>query len=420
MVNITSSNFLMGKTPEQQARKAALVKPNPVTPASLKGTMTQPTASAPAPVPPVVPQPTQPAAPIPQPGFGGAPQGSQTGFYDAVSKFVNKSNENQDLVNQKNIMLKSLFDSTPLTPDEMAKLPASVQMDIQHGNEDLLKLNISLINDQLAGRVNNTLNSVKYLLQGYEADQQSATEKRKEAISFVQNAINESGSKAFAGLTPEGRRQLEQSAGLAPGYLDSIPKTLNERSFEHDQYIDGLKNDPNGIVDPFGNIYLEEKDIKAIDASSEGKKLKALGELKRSAKIYKDLVDTHGVELRGTNKSLMESAYADLKVKWKEAANLGALTGPDLELIVDAVKPATGGRGIVAKLSGGIGGIKGSLDQLLTYTDTEATVARDLISSKDPKYGQSSYLKELYTPFEELEEVAPVGSSYQDYLNAIK
>ena len=79
--------------------------------------------------------------------------------------------------------------------------------------------------------------------------------------------------------------------------------------------------------------------------------MKALGELKRSAEWYEDLLDEHGYEFRGSGKALLDNAYADLQVKWKEAANLGALTGPDLQLIIDSVKPATGWGGLVQKIT---------------------------------------------------------------------
>lgn len=356
------------------------VQPSPQGGGSLQGTMTTPQVS------------TQPQ---------GLPTTGNAAFYNALSQFMTKANANNELVEQKNVMLKHLFDSGGISPEEKSKLPASVQMDLEKGNDDLIKLNVELINEKLSGRVNQTLNSVQYLLKGYQEDQRLAEERRQQSQAQIQNAITQFGSRAFSNLSPEGKRQLEQAAGLGTGYLDKIPKTISERNLELDAYKASL--DGSDSVDPFGNVYLPEKDIKAIDSSAEGKKLKALGELKRSTKTYQDLVNQHGVEIYGANRSALESAYADLKVKWKEAANLGALTGPDLELIVDAVKPATGIGGIKAKLVGGLGGIKKSLDQLLTTTDTEADVAKDLIASKKSSYGNSSYLQELYSPFKDVE-----------------
>lgn len=83
---------------------------------------------------------------------------------------------------------------------------------------------------------------------------------------------------------------------------------------------------------------------EAFTKSDAGKFIDAASNLQSSLKSYHDLIEQYGsFQKFGTGKQLIDSAYADLKVKWKEAANLGALTGPDLGLIEDAIpEPKSG------------------------------------------------------------------------------
>ena len=83
---------------------------------------------------------------------------------------------------------------------------------------------------------------------------------------------------------------------------------------------------------------------EAFTKSDAGKFIDAASSLQSSLKSYHDLIEEYGsFQKFGAGKQLIDSAYADLKVKWKEAANLGALTGPDLGLIEDAIpEPKSG------------------------------------------------------------------------------
>jgi hypothetical protein len=155
---------------------------------------------------------------------------------------------------------------------------------------------------------------------------------------------------------------------------------------------------------------LNDKDIKTIESSNEGKTLVNLGELMRSAENYSDLLGQYGTELFGSGKTLLDGAYADLQVKWKEAAKLGALTGPDLQLIFDAIKPATGFRGAFSALTGGgTSGIKSGVSSLMDRITSEATVTYDRLNSRNKKYAGSNYVKQLIQPFLRPNNDDPIG-----------
>lgn len=153
--------------------------------------------------------------------------------------------------------------------------------------------------------------------------------------------------------------------------------------------------------------YLDETEIKKIDASPQGKKVKALGDLKQKAQGYKELVEKYGTETPlGGQKAILESAFADLKIAYKEAANLGALTGPDVALLEEAIQPATSG-GFLAPIKRfgrfitrqGRGSILSGIDQTLGIIDKNAETNFNQLLTRDPRYASSFYVQELAQPF---------------------
>lgn len=72
-------------------------------------------------------------------------------------------------------------------------------------------------------------------------------------------------------------------------------------------------------------------------------------------KIYRDQLSKSGVEVMpGESKAKLTGAYSNLKLKAKEAANLGALTGPDVVILEELFNdPATLGAGVKNVLTGG-------------------------------------------------------------------
>lgn len=145
---------------------------------------------------------------------------------------------------------------------------------------------------------------------------------------------------------------------------------------------------------------LNEKELKAIDTSSEGKNVQTLVDLKNKVNRYKTLLDEYGYQFSGAGRTLLEGAYAELKIAWKEAAKLGALTGPDVAIIADAVKPATGFTGAFAYATGGgIGGIKKGVETMLKNIDTDANRNVEQLLARNEKYKGSNYVGLLASNF---------------------
>lgn len=151
--------------------------------------------------------------------------------------------------------------------------------------------------------------------------------------------------------------------------------------------------------------YLDEADVKKIDVSPQGKSVKALGTLKQKIQNYKDLVQKYGTSSFGKQKAQLESAFADAKVAWKEAANLGALTGPDVSLIEEAIKPATNawfGTQVWRNITGqGKGTILSSLDTALNSINQNAVSNIQQLYARDPRYASSYYVQEITNPFKD-------------------
>ena len=126
---------------------------------------------------------------------------------------------------------------------------------------------------------------------------------------------------------------------------------------------------------------------KDILRTKESQRIQAQIGLKDSLEAYEKLLDEKGIELYGKGVDALEAAYADLKIKYKEAANLGALTGPDVALLVEAVKPATGVggafRGATSSvgLSDGVPGIKAGVQQLRQNLANDYNVQQDTLET---------------------------------------
>jgi hypothetical protein len=97
------------------------------------------------------------------------------------------------------------------------------------------------------------------------------------------------------------------------------------------------------------------------------KQSQTLDNLKDAIKTYRGQLKSSGVEVMpGEKKSLLTGAYANLKLLAKEAANLGALTGPDVKILEELFNdPATLTSGAlnVLQLGRRAKGLEGQLDQ---------------------------------------------------------
>lgn len=119
-----------------------------------------------------------------------------------------------------------------------------------------------------------------------------------------------------------------------------------------------------------GQLAMSEKNQELrirslVNTSEQAKKLRNIGTLNKKLAGLEDLVQKTGAELTGKEKAALDSAFRDAEVAWKEAANLGALQGPDIEMIRGALgeSPTTlrgigryglsgGKEGLISKIRG--------------------------------------------------------------------
>ncbi len=107
---------------------------------------------------------------------------------------------------------------------------------------------------------------------------------------------------------------------------------------------------------------------KDILKSEPAKQNEALIKLQKSINDYGAAVDkAGGFAFSGKDAAEIQSKLADLQIQYKEAANLGALTGPDVELIKRAITPGSGGPAdfVRFKLRGGLPGAKENIESAL-------------------------------------------------------
>ena len=157
--------------------------------------------------------------------------------------------------------------------------------------------------------------------------------------------------------------------------------------------------------------------LKQIDSSTETKKLIAIKDLNNKLNAYREVAAQPGkFDIVGSRKAIADSLYADLKIAYKEAANLGALTGPDVSIIGEAIKPTSGGIGALLgyKTGGGQKGTLASIDTALTTLGKQQKTYSDLLTSK---WGSSDpYIQNLIST--DKIDLTPAPKSLTDYYNS--
>lgn len=151
------------------------------------------------------------------------------------------------------------------------------------------------------------------------------------------------------------------------------------------------------------NGVLNEDDIKAIDASPQGKQLQVASTFKLKLSSYQDLVKKHGFEMKGADKAVLENAYTELQLAYKEIANLGVLAGPDLGLIETAIRSATPGFfgqvGNIVTLGGGTRKLEANLEQAQTTLNNSTSLIAEQLYARNSYYKDSLYVQSLILPF---------------------
>ena len=175
---------------------------------------------------PLIKPTASPSLPVPT----ATPTMDNMSFMNLLNGVEQKLKYNNTLMSQRQLLIKHLFDS-PLTPEELAKLPADVQKVVNSGDKNQIELQLRVMNDDLQGRSGTLDQSIKYITDAYKTEQDSLDKKRADAQKIIEDALTRSGSMAFKGYPPEVKRQLEQTAGYPAGYLDQATPSISEQRF---------------------------------------------------------------------------------------------------------------------------------------------------------------------------------------------
>lgn len=142
---------------------------------------------------------------------------------------------------------------------------------------------------------------------------------------------------------------------------------------------------------------LSSSQIKQIESSPEAKKLQSLKDLKNKLQAYREVAaQPAGFDIYGSRKATLDSLYADLKIAYKDAAGLGALTGPDLTILSEAIKPMSGISNLAGYLtSGGQKGVLNSIDQAVKAAQKAADTNYNTLLSKYRGYQSDPYIQNL-------------------------
>lgn len=190
------------------------------------------------------------------------------------------------------------------------------------------------------------------------------------------------------------QQQFENKLSLRNMALNEAQLRLSQNKFAFERQ--------QAMTDVSSGV-LTEKQITAIDNSPQGKKLKTLGDLKLKVYAYQELVKQYGTSSFGKQKASLDAAFADLKIAYKTAAELGALQGPDIVLLEEALKPATFSNPlsqVFAKLTGrGAGAVNASLDQAIKVIDASGETNVTQLLARNPAYSNSNYVQTLALPF---------------------
>lgn len=142
---------------------------------------------------------------------------------------------------------------------------------------------------------------------------------------------------------------------------------------------------------------LPDKIRTEIAKSDEAKSLNYLKDFQAKLNAYRqEAAKSEGFDIVGKRKSVLDQLYADLKIAYKNAAGLGALAGPDLAILQDAIKPISGITNYKEYLlSGRQKGVLSSIDNALKTLQTNAVNAYDTLISKYSQYQKDPYIKNL-------------------------
>lgn len=324
----------------------------------------------------------------------------------------------EDLLAKRNALIQARFNAgRAATPEELRVLSPSAQASLRGIDDRGLNDQLEGVNTALQGRQNKRKTQQEaaqslfnMLLQKRQLDQAESKPVevngqlvQKQADGSYKSVYNDpsGGAKTTNDIA---EYNLAKSQGYTGTFLDfqgaqanlkqtNIPSSYREWELagKPGTYAQWLKKGVSGITG------LSDQQIRQIENSPEAKKLLSIQDLQSKLQTYKEFASQPGgFDTVGSRKAILDSLYADLKISYKEAANLGALTGPDVAIISEAIKPISGISNLAAYLSsGGQQGVLDSINQALTTAQRQAKINFDSINSKYGEFRDDPYIQNL-------------------------
>ncbi len=137
---------------------------------------------------------------------------------------------------------------------------------------------------------------------------------------------------------------------------------------------------------------MEETFLKSDDAM----KIKANSRYANLLNNYKNLVNKYGYQPAGPGAKALETAFMEVGTAYKDAKGLGALTGPDWDIVKGSITPMTGaGGGVRNVLAGGAKSVVGGIDSLMSNAENDMYMHRNSASTVFPEQFVDSYVSNV-------------------------
>lgn len=149
---------------------------------------------------------------------------------------------------------------------------------------------------------------------------------------------------------------------------------------------------------------LTQDQLTKLDQTTEVKAIKNAQLLERALSNYKGLVEQYGAAsfLQPAQQQQLASAYAEVATAWKDLKGLGALTGPDLAIleqaIPDVTKPGSGASILGVDIGIRTGRAKNALTTMensLNALKADTAIQYNNLLQRNPAYIGSDYVQGL-------------------------
>lgn len=269
-----------------------------------------PGTGAPAvPAAPETPDTASTPAQYPAQGVFGpnAGQNAPQQFQGYLQTAIDKLNTNSDLMKQRNLIIKQLYDQ-PLNADEVKQLPEGLQQAVTDGNKPNLEMQLRLINDSIAGRRDTMSQSLEFLTNGYTQSREDAEKQRQDAITNVLNFATQYGSNAPAALRQlYGDDYINQLSGLGidVNNLSGLKTIAEQKADSTTGDVPGYNGDFGATIDLAANANKNSPNVTKNAIRSQLQSYIASGDYDSA---YQGIIQQTGAGLDSTNATRFTNA----------------------------------------------------------------------------------------------------------------